>query len=217
MEFVCKLIEWKFMPEGKRLRSSNYLECEIDNTGYMFSESTQKREALFISRVTEHTSDIVNFYCYDCVERLKDFLNSGEINMICKCSIGGWDFLYQFELLDNGDLLIGVSYIEESKIINIHKSLVPSLKNFLNQHIWIMGNKEIIRGGLDIIREKIENCDLDILDYIKVVTSQMEVGLIEHSITLNDYKQMDNEISMLIDKFKSDCRPKINLKDIARH
>lgn len=206
MVFECKLVEWTFMPKGKRLRSSNWLKCKTDGAEYMFSETTTKNEAFFISKKTEDISEVVEIYCYDCVDRLKEFLNSGEDHTICNCSISGWESLYEFEILDNGDLRIGLSFLEEEKTIDIDNSILSSFKDFLNQHEWVMGNKEIIQNGLDIIREKIESCDLTVLDYIKLVSSEMEVGLFEQSITFDDYKEMNEKIFRLIEKFKISCK-----------
>ena len=209
MAFACKLVEWTFMPEGKRLRSSNWLECKNDNTKYLFSETNIKHEAFFISKKTEHTIEVVDIYCYDCVEKLKEFLNSEEGHSICSCLEK--ESLYEFEILNNGDLRIGVS-LGESEIvhtIDIDSSILPSFKNFLNQHEWAMGNKEIIQNGLDIIREKVESCDLTVLDYIKLISSEMEVGLFEQSITFDDYKEMNDKIFRLIERFKTNCKYKI--------
>lgn len=101
--------------------------------------------------------------------------------------------------------------------IDIPKYILPNLKNFLNSTAWLIpSSEEIIKNGLEIIREKMKNCDLTVLDYIKLVSSELEFALymgsheeegesVKGAITDKFYDKSNNELYDLIDKFQKNC------------
>ena len=128
---------------------------------------------------------------------------------------------YQFEILNNQELRISQALtevdttsrmytdrpIELVSHLDVPKSILPNFKSFLNDNTWIIPeSEEIIKTGLEIIREKVENCDTTVLEYIKGISSEMEIGLyLEKTITDEYYDKANDEIYDLIDKFIKNC------------
>lgn len=67
-------------------------------------------------------------------------------------------------------------------------------------------SSDLVTVGIAQIRARVENCNLEALNYIANVTEEMGYGrYVDKTINENIYKKAKDDVNNLIDGFKKNC------------